>query len=190
MSQQDDAFVKTSIMVLAALVVFTISVFVLAQIIGGNAKTEAFEPTVVAERTKPVGEVKTESVDDTATPTATVQKSGEEIYNTACMACHNTGAAGAPKLGDNAAWAPRVAKGTETLVNSALNGFNAMPARGGNASLSDEDIKKTVEYMLTKVEATEQPAPVEATPATETAPAEAETAPPAEQPAPATPPVQ
>jgi len=179
MSQQDDAFVRTFIMVLAALIVFTISVFVLAQIIGGSANTQALEPAAVSERTKPIGEVKVASAEDAAATTeAAAEKSGKEIYDTACMACHNTGAAGAPKVGDNAAWAPRIAKGTDVLLNSALNGFNAMPPRGGNPSLSDEEIKKTVDYMLSTVQAAEQPAPAEAAPAPEATP-------PAEQPAPA-----
>lgn len=166
MSQQDDsAFVRTFIMVLAALVVFTISVFVLAQIMSGGVQTKGFATAEVAERTKPVGEVKTASAENTVTAAvAPVQKSGEEIYNAACMACHSTGAAGAPKLGDNAAWAPRVAKGNDALLNSALNGLNMMPAKGGNASLTDEDIGKVVTYLLASVQGN---APAEATPPTE-----------------------
>lgn len=174
--QQDEAFVKTFIMVLAALVVFTISVFVLAQVVGGSVETATFEPTVVAERTKPVGEIEVASEESSIAKAEPVEKSGEEIYNTACMACHNTGAAGAPKLGDNAAWAPRLAKGTETLYNSAINGLNAMPPKGGNASLSDEEVKKAVDYMLPSVEATEQPAPA-ATPEEKPAEATEETTP-------------
>ncbi len=71
-------------------------------------------------------------------------------YNSVCGACHNTGAAGAPKVDDKGAWAPRVATGKEALYKSALNGKNAMPPRGGT-SLSDEEIKATVDYILTKV---------------------------------------
>lgn len=183
--QQDDAFVKTFVMVLAALVVFTISVFVLAQIMAGSATTKAFEPVAVAERTTPVGQVKVAgTTENTATIEApAAQKSGEEIYNTACTACHGMGVMGAPKFGDNAAWAPRIAKGVDVVLKSALNGLNTMPPRGGNPSLSDEDIKKTVEYMLASVQikTTEQPAPVETPPAS---PASEVTAPPAEQPAP------
>jgi cytochrome c5 len=192
MSQQDDAFVRTFIMVLAALVVFTISVFVLAQIMGGGTQTKGFEAAEVAERTKPVGEVKTAAADTATTAEAPVQKSGEEIYNTACMACHSTGAAGAPKFGDSAAWAPRLAKGKEAILNSALNGLNAMPPRGGNASLSDEDIKAAVDHMLASVQAEatapeatppveEQPAAPEATPPAEEQPAAPEATPPAEE---------
>lgn len=78
-------------------------------------------------------------------------KEGATIFNTVCGACHNTGAAGAPKVDDKAAWAPRVATGKEALYKSALGGKNAMPARGGAADLSDAEIKATVDYILTKV---------------------------------------
>lgn len=78
-------------------------------------------------------------------------KDGASIFNTVCGACHNTGAAGAPKIDDKAAWAPRVATGKEALYKSALAGKGAMPAKGGVASLSDEEIKGTVDYILSKV---------------------------------------
>jgi cytochrome c5 len=78
-------------------------------------------------------------------------KDGPTIFNTVCTACHTTGAAGAPKIDDKAAWAPRVATGKEALYKSALGGKNAMPARGGVATLSDDEIKATVDYILTKV---------------------------------------
>ncbi len=78
-------------------------------------------------------------------------KDGPTVFNSVCGACHNTGAAGAPKVDDKAAWAPRVATGTAALYNSALNGKNAMPARGGVPTLSDDEIKAAVDYILTKV---------------------------------------
>ncbi|CAN0578485.1 unnamed protein product, partial [Ectocarpus sp. 12 AP-2014] len=78
-------------------------------------------------------------------------RSGNEVYDAACMACHNTGAAGAPKLGDAGAWSGRVEKGLDTLVSHAINGFNAMPAKGGCGSCSDEDIEAAVEYMVSEV---------------------------------------
>lgn len=70
------------------------------------------------------------------------------IYTASCAACHTTGAAGAPKLGDKSTWAPRIKSGTDTLYTSALKGKNAMPAKGGNASLSDADVKVVVDYMV------------------------------------------
>ncbi|HVW64951.1 MAG TPA: c-type cytochrome [Nitrosospira sp.] len=74
------------------------------------------------------------------------------IYGSSCAACHDSGAAGAPKLGDKAAWAARIKAGKESLYNSALKGKNAMPPKGGNASLSDENVKQVVDYMVTQVQ--------------------------------------
>ena len=75
-------------------------------------------------------------------------RSGSEVYAAACAACHDTGAAGAPKNGDTAAWSGRIDKGMETLVSHAINGFNAMPAKGGCSSCSDEEIELAVEMMV------------------------------------------
>ena len=86
-----------------------------------------------------------------AAPASTGPKDATTIYNTVCGACHNTGAAGAPKLDDKAAWAPRVAQGAATLYKSALAGKNAMPPKGGAADLSDDEIKATVDYIMGKV---------------------------------------
>jgi cytochrome c5 len=79
--------------------------------------------------------------------------SGDKIkaaYTASCAACHTTGAAGAPKLGDKSTWAPRIKSGIDTLYNSAIKGKNAMPAKGGNASLSDADVKAVVDYMVSQ----------------------------------------
>ena len=77
-------------------------------------------------------------------------RSGEAIYNTVCTACHATGVAGAPKTGDKAAWAPRIATGTAALLKSATEGKNAMPARGGAADLTDAELKAAVDYLVGK----------------------------------------
>ena len=80
------------------------------------------------------------------------QAPGERVYRTVCFACHDTGAAGAPKVGDKGAWQPRIAKGTEVLVQHAVQGFQGsqgvMPAKGGNPSLSDEEVADAVHYMV------------------------------------------
>ncbi|MGD8934678.1 MAG: c-type cytochrome [Gammaproteobacteria bacterium] len=73
---------------------------------------------------------------------------GAETYKTACQACHMTGAAGSPKLGDKAAWEPRIAQGKDAMYASALNGKGAMPAKGGRADLSDDAVKAAVDYMV------------------------------------------
>ena len=72
---------------------------------------------------------------------------GKATYDKVCFACHATGAAGAPKLGDKAAWAPRVAQGKDKLHQSALHGKGAMPAKGGNPALSDADVMAAADYM-------------------------------------------
>lgn len=77
-------------------------------------------------------------------------RDGATIFNTICGACHNTGAAGAPKIDDKAAWAPRLAQGKAGLIASVTNGKNAMPPKGG-ATLSDDEIKSVVDYILSKV---------------------------------------
>ena len=77
-------------------------------------------------------------------------RDGATIYNSVCGACHNTGAAGAPKIDDKAAWAPRLAQGKDGLIKSVTNGKGAMPPKGG-ATLSDDEIKGVVDYVLGKV---------------------------------------
>ncbi|HEY0634582.1 MAG TPA: c-type cytochrome [Gammaproteobacteria bacterium] len=79
---------------------------------------------------------------------------GKKTYDAACFACHGTGAAGAPKMGDKAAWAPRVAQGMATLKTHALKGFTGktgvMPAKGGRADFADADVEAAVEYMVSQ----------------------------------------
>ena len=77
-------------------------------------------------------------------------RDGATIYNSVCGACHNTGAAGAPKIDDKGAWAPRVAQGKDALIKSLTNGKGAMPPQGG-ANLSDAEIKGVIDYVLSKV---------------------------------------
>lgn len=75
---------------------------------------------------------------------------GEQVYTATCLACHGAGVLGAPKVGDKAAWAPRIAKGIDTVHTNALNGLNMMPPKGGNAGLSDSDLKSAVDFMVSK----------------------------------------
>jgi cytochrome c5 len=77
---------------------------------------------------------------------------GKGTYDKACSLCHATGVANAPKFGDQAVWKDRIAKGKETLYTHALKGFNAMPPKGGNMSLSDDDVKAAVDYMVSKAQ--------------------------------------
>jgi cytochrome c5 len=75
-------------------------------------------------------------------------EAGEKVYSSACVACHGTGAAGAPKVGDKESWSQRADQGLETLVSNAINGKQGMPAKGGKPTLTDEEIRQAVEYML------------------------------------------
>lgn len=75
---------------------------------------------------------------------------GKQVYQTTCAVCHAAGVAGAPKPGDKAAWAPRVAQGYATLYSHALNGIRAMPPKGGNPGLSEADLANAVGYMFTE----------------------------------------
>lgn len=128
----------------------------IVQIITGGLKTSSpdMSDEAVAARIKPVGEVNTggapaaETVAAPAPGTPTKARSGSEVYQTACNACHGAGLAGAPKTGDAAAWKPRVAQGNATLYTHAIQGFKMMPAKGGNASLSDAEVKAAVDYLV------------------------------------------
>lgn len=113
----------------------------------------------IAERLEPVGKLCMAGEDcGTAAMASTTASSGGDsqgaeidgaaIYGQVCTACHDTGAAGAPKKGDAGAWAPRLEQGTETLYSHAINGFNAMPAKGGNPSLSDDEVKAAVDHLV------------------------------------------
>jgi len=111
----------------------------------------------ILERIKPLGMVATSAdeaqqaspvVEEPAPVVAAGPMTGEQIFNTACMACHSTGAAGAPKVGDVAAWAPRIAQGMEVLFEHATKGFKAMPPRGGSAQLSDEEVQSAISFMV------------------------------------------
>lgn len=85
-----------------------------------------------------------------ATEGAMVASQGQEVYEKNCAACHAEGVAGAPKVGDMEAWSSLIAKGADMLTESAINGIGTMPPKGGNPSLSDEDIRAAVSYMIEK----------------------------------------
>lgn len=124
----------------------------------------------VEDRIRPVGRVRIKGqvpAEEPAKPAAAAaERSGADVYNTACAACHATGAAGAPKLGDKDAWAPRIQQGFDTLVTHAIAGFKAMPARGGNPTLTDTEVKRAIAHMVEpvglKVTVPDAPAPAAA----------------------------
>ena len=75
---------------------------------------------------------------------------GQKIYQSSCQACHATGAAGAPKVGDKEAWAPRIATGIDAMLAVAIKGKNAMPPKGACAACTDDELKETIEYMVSQ----------------------------------------
>ena len=159
----DREFLKLFSGLMGALVALTVVLFILAQILGGQSKptdvvTASAEARAIAERIKPIGEV---TVNDKgpmngiiATANAAGADKGKAVYDQSCVACHGTGVAGAPKLGDKAAWKDRVAKGNTTLYNNAIKGFQGktgvMPPKGGAMQLSDADVKAAVDYMVSQ----------------------------------------
>ena len=76
--------------------------------------------------------------------------SGEEIYNAVCMSCHTSGAAGAPMIGNIQQWTERISEGKEHLYEQAINGVGVMPAKGGVPTLSDDEVKAAVDYIISK----------------------------------------
>src|SRR5690606_38043259 len=94
-------------------------------------------------RIKPVADFR---LVDTSAPKEA--KTGQQVYESTCSACHNAGVAGAPKLGDKAAWARHIAEGLEKIFEVALHGEGAMPPKGGNPSLSDLEVKRAAVYMV------------------------------------------
>lgn len=169
MSKQDDHFFNMFSAVLGILVAITIGIFVFAKIVGGGMTESHVEvdPLLqqgVAERIKPYGQVAVAGQDNSAlaiapppgaeasTTTASLPANGEETYKAVCTACHGAGVAGAPKTGDKAVWAARIAQGMDTLHKHAIEGFTGpagfMPAKGGRADLPDDLVMQAVDYMV------------------------------------------
>jgi cytochrome c5 len=132
--------------VVLAFLVPIVGILLLASFITGTKSVDpnspAMSPEAVAARLKPVGEV---ALVDPNAPK--VVKTGEDVVKAVCSACHATGAAGAPKIGDKAAWGPRIKEGLDHLIKTAITGENAMPPRGGSPDLSDLEIARAIVFM-------------------------------------------
>ena len=102
------------------------------------------EKTQVEEKVQPVAQVK---VADNSAPQENAIISGEKISQVNCILCHGAGVMGAPKIGDATQWEARIDQGKEKLINHAIQGINMMPAKGGNAALSDEEVAAAVIWM-------------------------------------------
>ncbi len=125
-------------------VILIVVIWPLSMIGKGGAKTAGNDDAEA--RIQPVAKV--ELAKAAAAKTDGKPRDGATVYNAVCMACHASGAAGAPKAGDKAAWAPRIATGSVALIKSAINGKNAMPPKGGNPDLSDAEVKAAVEHLV------------------------------------------
>lgn len=155
----DSKFNRNFIAMIIAMTVLTAILMVLASInaseVNANLKSEqnAERLSSISEQIAPVG---TLVVATTAAETENIATSdqveealnGETVYNGACAACHNNGVAGAPTTGAASQWTGRIAKGIDTLYANAINGINAMPAKGGQAGLSDDAVKAAVDYII------------------------------------------
>jgi cytochrome c5 len=108
----------------------------------------AVDPNAPVAPPAPAAPANVAMVTPAATAAAPAAGDGKKTFESVCTACHTAGVLGAPKFGDKAAWAPRIKTGKDALYHSALNGKGAMPAKGGNASLSEADVKAAVDYMV------------------------------------------
>jgi cytochrome c5 len=158
--------------VIAAFAVPIIVIILLAYYVNQSTRTGAgtdgLADATVVSRIAPIAQV---TVRDANAPH--VFKTGEEVFKAVCTTCHTPGAAGAPKFGNSADWAPRIAQGYDTLVHTALTGKGAMPARGGTSpdDYSDYEIARAVVYMADHAGANfpEPPAPASGAAATQNA---------------------
>ena len=113
-------------------------------IVGHAAKPE--DPEVVKARIQPVAKLEIAA----AGAAEAGARTGDQMFQSACTACHSTGAAGAPKVGDKAAWAPRITQGLKGLVASATKGKNAMPPKGGVGDATEAELTRAIVYMTNK----------------------------------------
>jgi len=166
--QQDSQFLNTFSVVIGSLLALTILLFALARVVGAMTQREQLrsDPDYtagVAQNITPFARVAVAGQDNSALaivetrPSAggtgpAIPETADAAYELACKTCHGAGIAGAPKVGDRAAWAPRIAEGKETLYKHAIEGFagktGVMPAKGGHANWPDELIRAAVDHMV------------------------------------------
>ncbi|CAB5515230.1 Cytochrome c6 [Achromobacter anxifer] len=134
--------------ILAFVIPIAIIILLVNMVVSGNkvgAGSDTLSQEAVAKRIAPVAGF--QLVDANAPK---VFKTGEQVFAAVCTACHTAGVAGAPKVGDNAAWAPFITAGYDAMMNVALHGKGGMPAKGGNPTLSDYEVGRAVVYMANK----------------------------------------
>ena len=149
--QHDKSFVGTFLVILGFLGAFTFTIWIVAHAVGKHEPTDEETAARVSERIKPLGQVVTDASQLlAATPAAPARApmGGSDVVAKVCATCHGTGVLNAPKIGDKAEWSKRKAAGMAALLKSSIDGKNQMPARGGDPSLSDDEVKAAVEHML------------------------------------------
>jgi cytochrome c5 len=156
--ESHESLIKTpqqlvTVVFLAFAVPITLIVLLSQYVTGGlNGDPSQMSEESVAKRIKPVGNVVLGEAPPPPAAPATVAKAagpvdGKGVYEKACTACHGAGLMGSPKTGDKGAWAPRIAQGKPKLYEHAIKGVRMMPAKGGNAALSDDEVKAAVDYL-------------------------------------------
>ena len=168
MSNQDTRFFNTFSLVIGLLMVIAIALFALARVVASHTQEKQMLADTqyrrgVDARLEPFAHVAIAGADNSALaiqPTSAAPAAaapaaptnGTELFEQACKACHGAGIGGAPKAGDPAAWAPRIAKGKDVLYDHALHGFTGtagmMPAKGGRVDVSDDLVKQAVDHMM------------------------------------------
>jgi cytochrome c5 len=163
------SFIKTPkqlvVVILLAFLVPIIGIILLVQLVlsGARPDPQALAPEAVERRIQPVARLEfgpPEGVAPKPAAAAPVKAGavaaagkpgaadGKAVYDKVCVACHQVSVAGSPRLGDKAAWAPRIQTGMDSLLQSVVKGKGAMPPRGGNPSLSDAEVRAAVEFMV------------------------------------------
>lgn len=158
MSEQENNSMLPLVSVLGVMVAFAVFIGVLAAVIGGFARQDRpldeREMAALKERIAPIGQVRTsdqppmETANAGESQAAVAPRSGAEVVQQACAACHAAGVLGAPKIGAKGDWEPRLAQGFDTLLKHAIGGIRAMPPKGGNPGLSEDELKAALTEML------------------------------------------
>ncbi|MEC8996334.1 MAG: c-type cytochrome [Pseudomonadota bacterium] len=155
----DGQFYKTASILSLIIFVILIVIVYLSNVFANHSKSHTKNhgkelSQLIDDRTMPIGRVNLAS-NPSIKPKIEVAvsnqtKSGEQVYNAVCLACHSSGAAGAPITGNKNQWSERIAEGIDHLYEQAINGIGVMPAKGGNPSLTDDEVKAAVDYMIEK----------------------------------------
>lgn len=172
-SQSDRTFMRHFTLMIVSLAILALLLIALASWIYGSAEdySDPLEGPTLSSRIDPVGGVYAGDTGRAAMAAAKAEAAkkaasqvayggttdGKEIYDHLCHSCHTAGVAGAPKLGNKADWAPRIAEGMDTLIKHAIDGYtgpdgNVMPPKGGNPALTDEQVANTVKWIVAQAQ--------------------------------------